>query len=253
MNILLTNDDGYFAAGILAVYHALEKNHNILLAAPDRERSAVGHAISLNQQLRVKPISLSGTGKGYAISGTPADCVKLALYDLCPAPPDLVISGINPGSNTGINIHYSGTAAAAREAALNGINGIAVSLEIKTQKHLDYNGMAGFISSIAEPLADSSLPKNTFLNINAPDRMICDISGVKITRQSMENLSKDFVKRTDPENTPYYRYGGVFRPQGETGTDLDALSRGYISISPILCDMTDHSALADLSYLTRTN
>jgi len=128
MKILLTNDDGYNAPGILALYETLSSRHQVMLIAPDREKSAISHGITLNEPMRIDKVTLNNSGKGYSITGTPADCVKLGLFKFYTSPPDLVISGINPGSNTGVNINYSGTVGAAREAALNGISSMAVSI-----------------------------------------------------------------------------------------------------------------------------
>ncbi|NOX33299.1 MAG: 5'/3'-nucleotidase SurE [Deltaproteobacteria bacterium] len=244
MRILLTNDDGYNAPGIQALYKALGSRHEVMLAAPDREKSAVGHGITLNEPIRIDKINLDGGGYGYAIAGTPADCVKLALFELCTSPPDLVVSGINPGSNTGINLNYSGTVGAAREGALNGLLSIAVS--IKRGKITDLHGMAGFITTLADRIRDHGLPHGTFLNINAPDNSLDKVHGVKITRQSSNNLSKQFEKRIDPKNRSYYWYGSIDHEDSEPDTDVSALSQNYISMTPVQCDITNYKAMAKL-------
>jgi len=244
MKILLTNGDGYSAPGIQALYETLRSDHEIILAAPDREKSAVGHAITLNEPMRIDRIKLNSGGEGYAIEGTPADCVKLGLFELCATPPDLVISGINPGSNTGVNINYSGTVGAAREAALNGLLSMAVS--IKRGKIIDYQGMSRFIGNIVDKICDYGLPAGTFLNINAPDISLDEVCGVKITRQASDNLSKHFEKRIDPKNRPYYWYGSLDQINSEQDTDVNALSRNYISITPVKCDITDYNTMAGM-------
>ena len=248
MKILLTNDDGYRAPGIQILYETLRSYHEIILAAPDREKSAVGHGITLNEPIRIDKINLNGGGEGYAVTGTPADCVKLGLFKLCTTPPDLVISGINPGSNTGVNINYSGTVGAAREAALNGLSSMAVS--VKRGKTVDFQGMSRFIGDLVDKVCDYGLPAGTFLNINAPDISLDDVRGVKITRQASNNLSKQFEKRIDPKDRSYYWYDSINQVDSEPDTDINALSQNYISITPIQCDITDYKAMRELSGLT---
>jgi len=248
MKILLTNDDGYNAPGILALYETLRSHHEVMLVAPDREKSAISHGITLNEPMRIDRVNLSNGGDGYSITGTPADCVKLGLFRFYTSPPDLVISGINPGSNTGVNINYSGTVGAAREAALNGISSIAVSM-FKKGNISDFYGVAQFIAQMVHKITDWNLPSGIFLNINAPDIPINEARGVKITRQASDNLSKQFEKRVDPRDQSYYWYGGIGRVTGEGNTDVNALLKNYISITPIQCDMTDYKTLEELESL----
>jgi 5'-nucleotidase len=247
MKILLTNDDGYNAPGILALYERLKPFHDVILIAPDKENSAVGHGITLNNPIRIEKINLKGDAV-YAVSGTPADCIKLGLFELCTTPPDMVISGINPGSNTGVNINYSGTVAAAREAAFNGISSMAVSI-FKTKNTIDFQGMSKFVAQLINNIHDYRLPTGTFLNINAPSVQINEVKGIKITRQASSNVSKHFDKRTDPKDRPYYWYGTIDAFSGETDTDVKALSQNYISITPVQCDITDYKAMAVLESL----
>ncbi len=241
MKILLTNDDGYNAPGILALYEMLRHQNEVILIAPDRERSAVSHGITLNGPMRIDKFKLDDDGKGYSITGTPVDCVKLGLYECFTTPPDLVISGINPGCNIGVDINYSGTVAAAREAALNGISGMAVS--IKTGKIMDFQGMARFIASLVNKVCDDGLFPGTFLNINAPAVLFNEVPGVKVTRQALNNVSKQFEKRIDPREKSYYWYGGIDHVDGEPDTDVYALAQNYISITPIQCDTTDYKTM----------
>lgn len=245
MKILLTNDDGYKAPGILTLYETLKRDHDIILVAPDREKSAVGHGITLNEPLRIETIKLNGGDEVYAITGTPADCVKLGLFELCTTPPDLIISGINPGSNTGININYSGTVAAAREAAFNGILSMAVSI-FRDVDDLDFEGLSNLVLKLVDEIHDYKLPVGTFLNINAPNIPIDETRGIKITCQASNNLSTNFDKRTDPKNRSYFWYGKIDRVNGEAATDVQALSKNYISITPIQCDLTDYDAITNL-------
>ena len=244
MKILLTNDDGYRAPGILALYRALTPDHEVVLAAPDRERSAIGHAITLNQPLGYERVDLNGGGSGYAINGTPADCVKLGLFELCGGTPDLVISGINAGSNTGVNINYSGTAGAAREAAINGLTAMAVSIQYG--EIMDFSGMAEYVRSIAGKVRGMGLPDGVFLNINGPCAPIRDTAGVRITRQADNNLSNRFDRREDPRSRVYFWYDNMMPVRPGDGTDNDALLGNFISITPLQCDTTARSLLAEL-------
>ena len=245
MKILLTNDDGYNAPGILALNEMLRPGHNVTLIAPDREKSAVSHGITLNGPMRIDTVKLAGGNEGYAISGTPVDCVKLGLAQCFTTPPDLIISGINPGCNIGIDINYSGTVAAAREAALNGIPGISVS--IKKGGMMDLKGMSRFIRHLLDTRFGDGFPKGTFLNINAPGILLDDVTGVKITRQASNNLSKQFEKRMDPRKRSYYWYGELDKVDGEPDTDVFALSQNYISITPLQCDTTDYETMERLA------
>ncbi len=245
MKILLTNDDGYNAPGILTLYNTLTLHHEVILIAPDREKSAVGHGITLNEPMRIETIRLPDGDEVYAITGTPADCIKLGLFELCATPPDLVISGINPGSNTGVNINYSGTVAAAREAAFNGILSMAVSI-FRTKNTIDFQGMSQFVAQLVNKIHDYRLPSGTFLNINAPGIPVDQVKGIKITGQASNNLSKHFDKRIDPKNRAYYWYSNIDQVRGEADTDVKALSQNYISISPIQCDITDYKTMKEL-------
>ncbi len=244
MKILITNDDGYRAPGILALYRALVRDHEVVLVAPDRERSAIGHGITLNQPLRYDRVDLNGGGSGYAVTGTPADCVKLGLFEFYDTPPDLVISGINAGSNTGINLNYSGTAGAAREAALNGLTALAVSIQYG--EIMDFAGMADYVGSTVEKVIAQGLPKGVFLNINGPCIPVKEARGVRITRQADNNLSTDFNRQEDPRGKSYFWYGNMVPVRPEDDTDNDALLEKYISITPIQCDTTAYPVMAEL-------
>lgn len=246
MKILLTNDDGYNAPGILALHEALSPSHDVMLIAPDREKSAVSHGISLYQPMRIHKITLDNGRTGFGITGTPADCVKLGLFEICETKPDLIISGINPGCNTGVDINYSGTVGAAREGALNRILSMSVSIR-KSDGAMDLKGMSQFISNLCEKIHEFHLPQGTFLNINAPDIPIENVQGIRITRQAQDNVSKQFEKRIDPKNRFYYWYGDVNRETNGNDTDIHALSEHYISITPIQCDHTDYKTMEKLS------
>jgi 5'-nucleotidase len=245
MNILLTNDDGIYAEGLWALHLDLSRNHTVFVIAPDRERTAVGHGITLHTPLRTNRINRNANEEGIAVNGTPADCVKLGIIELLAQRPDLVISGINPGANVGTNINYSGTVSAAREAALFGLPAIAVSMEGNNPDHL--SGIARFIGELAEYVYEKGLPFGTFLNVNIPGMHMEDVAGVRISRQSVSLLSEYFEKRNDPRNRTYYWQGCDTRRVFENpDTDGATLGNKYISITPIKCDMTDYSAMEDL-------
>ena len=245
MHILLTNDDGIYAPGLWALYQVFCARHRVSVVAPDRERTAVGHGISLHVPLRVQKVAVNGGMEGLAIDGTPADCVKLALVEILASKPDLVIAGINAGSNVGVNINYSGTVAAAKEAALAGVPAIAVSVEGFEPKH--YPEAAHFVADLAERVLTRGLPFGTFLNVNIPDRSPDAIAGVQISRQGHARFAEYVEKRVDPRNRIYY-WQGSDRQRFEEELDIDgtALDQGYISVTPIACDMTDYRMLQDL-------
>ena len=246
MRILLTNDDGIHAPGIWALYHAFAPRHEVIVVAPDRERSAVGHGITLHDPIRIQKVAQNGTPEGFAVSGTPADCVKLGLSEVCKTPPDLVLSGINPGANVGINVNYSGTVAAAKEAALAGIPAMAVSISAPGDR--DVVGAARFAETIAAQIQVRGLPVGTFLNVNFPDLPLDEIRGVRWSRQGTDLFAQHFEKRIDPRNRTYYWQGCDRQAQYEQ-PDIDGavLADRFISITPIKCDMTDYDALRDLA------
>ncbi len=245
MNVLITNDDGIYAEGLWALYRAFIKSHSVTVIAPERERSAVSHSITLHKPLRVNRVCLEGGLAGYAVSGTPADCVKLGILDILGYKPDVVLSGINPGANIGINLNYSGTVAAAREASLYGISAIAISIQGYASKYL--NDAAVFGEKITRKIAEKGLPSGVFLNVNFPDISLEETAGIKISRQDLSVFPEFFEKRIDPRNRTYYRQGistnlSEYSPE----TDGAALSDKYISITPIKCDMTDYNMIEEL-------
>jgi 5'-nucleotidase len=245
MQILLTNDDGIYAPGLQALYQALSGPHQVTVIAPDRERSAVGHAITLHQPLRACRVALNAHYRGYAVDGTPADCVKLGVCEILETRPDLVISGINPGANVGINVNYSGTVAAAKEAALFGLPALAAS--VHSREGLYFDDAARCVASLAATVGRQGLPHGTFLNVNIPDLPYEAIAGIRISRQGNGIFPDTFEKRTDPRNRTYYWQGGdrqIFDPDPDI--DGAALEANYVSITPIKCDMTDYAAFEQL-------
>lgn len=245
MKILLTNDDGILSEGLWALFRVFKPRYELVVVAPDRERSAVGHAITLHQPLRSRLVNVNGWGDGFAVSGTPADCVKLALSELIGAPPDLVVSGINPGANVGININYSGTVAAAKEAALAGIPSIAASITGQAVSH--YDDAAAFVCRLAGRVLENKMPFGTFLNVNVPDLPTDKVQGVRVSRQSVKMFAEKFDRRLDPRNGPYYWHNGDQQIFEDTpDVDGNVLGNACISVTPITCDVTNHQMIAKL-------
>ncbi len=247
MRILLTNDDGIFAPGLCALYEALRGGHEIHVIAPDSERSAVGHAITIADPLRAKSIKREGLHFGWAISGTPADCVKLGIHELVDGPVDLVVSGINPGANVGINCLYSGTVSAATEAAILGIRSIAVS--INDFRDPDYCFAAYFAGKMVEWIRqEGDKLIGQALNINIPAIPANLISGVKVTKQGTCRFIERFDKRVDPRGNVYYWQAGeglsVCRDE-----DVDSvwLEKGYITVTPLKFDLTNYDVIRHLN------
>lgn len=246
MRVLLTNDDGIHAPGLWALYHAFSTRHQVTVVAPDRERSAVSHGITLHQPIRSETKQVNASLTGIAVNGTPADCVKLGLSELLDTPPELVVSGINPGANVGINVNYSGTVAAAKEAALAGIPAMAVSIMAPGDSHVD--AAARFAQSLSQQVIGWKLPGGTFLNVNFPDLPLDEIRGVRWCRQGTGFFAQHFEKRRDPRNRTYY-WQGCDGQADYDAPDIDgaALIDRHISITPIKCDMTDYDALRELA------
>ncbi len=253
MNILLTNDDGIDADGLRALCQAFGyQKHVIHVVAPDRERSAVGHAITLNQPLRVREVTMRNGNIGFAVTGTPADCVKLGILTIIKDIPDLVVSGINPGANVGVNLNYSGTVAAAREAALLGTNAISVSINSRQPANLE--DAVDFIKRLSELVMEKGLPTQTFLNVNIPDLPSNQIAGVRFLKHGIRFNGEHFQKRVDPRNRTYYWHGGDKQTNRDGGMSADSVYRGklvdaeyltknYIVLTPVNCDTTDYRAL----------
>ncbi len=251
MNLLLTNDDGIFAEGLWALWDQFSPNHTVHVIAPNRERSAVGHGITLHTPLRVEWVDVNGRGKGLAVSGTPVDCVKLGIIEILEKKPDMVISGINPGANIGVNLNYSGTVSAAKEAALYGIPSIAVSIHGRSGRH--YHDAATFIETLSRDVFQKGLPFGTFLNVNLPDYPLPQIAGIRISRQAISMFSEYFERRTDPRNQPYFWQGcDTHHNHHSSDTDSAAICENYISITPVKCDMTDYTFMEDLKSRIQT-
>ena len=242
MKILLTNDDGINAPGLYALYKEMKKAGEVFVVAPDSEKSAVGHAITLSDPLRVTKFYKNNDFFGYAVNGTPADCVKIAYWAL-DIRPDVLISGINLGSNTGINIIYSGTVSAATEGMFLNIPSFAISLT--TFVNPDFSFAAKFARKLSKLILKHGLPTGTLLNVNVPPvKNDHEIAGVQITRQGKAKYLEEFDKRTDPHNRTYYWLTGQ-KVELEKEEDVDdrAILNNKISITPIQFDLTDYEML----------
>lgn len=243
--ILISNDDGIDAPGIYALVNEIKKIGNVFVSAPDKQQSAVGHAITMNYPLRAHKFYKNGKFFGYAIDGTPADAVKLAVGSLLKGKPDLLISGINHGANTAVSIIYSGTVSAATEGTFLGIPSIAVSLT--TYGKPDFKYAAKFSRKLAQLVLKKGIPKGTLLNVNVPPLPEKEIKGVKITRQSSAKWNDWFETRKDPNNQEYYWLTGqLIDEEKSEDTDLWAVEHKYVSITPIQYDLTDYDVLPEL-------
>jgi len=239
--ILVTNDDGIHAPGLSALAGALSALDEVTVVAPDRERSAVSHTITLSRPLRVARLA---DGR-YSVDGTPSDCVHLAAFHILPKKPDLLVSGINRGGNLGDDVTYSGTVWAALEGRLIGIPSFAVSLA--GDEPGDYRAAAAFSARLARWVGSHGLPSDTILNVNVPDLPGLDLSRVRVTRQGRRRFAESVVEKTDPRGGRYFWIGGaVMPPEGGADTDVGAVGEGFISVTPLHADMTNHPALAEV-------
>jgi len=244
MRILLTNDDGIFAEGLCALYDALCEKHEIFVVAPEAERSAVGHAITLVDPLRVRRVKRGNQFFGYAVNGTPADCVKLAIHEIIGPHIDLVLSGINRGANVGINVLYSGTVSAATEGVILGYPGIAISLN--QYRDPDYCFAAYFMGNLLEELPEYFWKNQFCLNVNVPGLPAHLIKGIKLVRQSTSKLIEKFEKRVDPHGNIYYWQCSEKFMETDPETDVVALQNGFITITPLHHNLTQENVLKEL-------
>jgi 5'-nucleotidase len=245
MRFLLTNDDGIYARGLFALCQELSRDAECIVVAPEIEQSAVGHAITISRPLMVRKAMKDGSFLGYAVAGTPADCVKIGICELAGGPVDLVVSGINRGANVGINVLYSGTVSAATEAAIQGIPSMAISLD--SHQEADFSASARFARKMASFILDNPVPHIAF-NVNVPSVPEEQIRGVVVVKQGGARLMERFDKRVDPRERIYYWLAGETElpAQEEEDSDGSALKRGMITITPICYDLTRHDLLENL-------
>lgn len=255
MKLLISNDDGIFSLGVRALANGLaEAGHEVTVVCPDQERSATGHGLTLHHPIRAEIVE-SGfhpSIKAWACSGTPADCVKLALWALLESPPDLVLSGINHGSNLGTDVLYSGTVSAAMEGVIEGIPGIALSLA--SFSYREFEPAALFAQSLVAQLEKQPLPELLLLNVNVPPVPQAAIAGVAITRQGIRRYIDVFDKRVDPRGKTYYWLSGELLEDVDeptelsdlAPTDVQAIRENYITITPLQYNLTSASGVTYL-------
>jgi len=252
MKLLISNDDGIYALGVRSLANTLaEAGHEVVVVCPDQERSATGHGLTLHHPIRAERVDsmFHPAVKAWACSGTPADCVKLALWALLDSPPDLVLAGINHGSNLGTDVLYSGTVSAAMEGVVEGIPSIAFSLASFTVR--DFGPATLFAHKLVAQLAEHALPELLLLNVNVPPVPTEAIAGVAITCQGIRRYVDVFEKRVDPRGRTYYWLAGevledVPQPLHHGMTDVQAIRENYITITPLQYNLTSITGLKDL-------
>lgn len=243
MNIMVTNDDGIHAPGIRALAEAMKELGSVVVVAPDRERSAAGHSLTLHSPLRVFELHEGW----YAVDGTPTDCVNMGIHSMLPVAPDLVVSGINHGANLGDDVTYSGTVAAAMEANLMGIPAIAFSLA-SFDSICHFGDAARIALRVARQVIANGLPADTFLNVNIPNCPISEMQQPLITRQGKRSFIGKIVDKTDPRGRKYFWIGSEEpRLNDEDGTDFHAVNRKHVSVTPLHLDLTNHNSLKILA------
>ena len=245
MRILLSNDDGIESVGLRALAQGVSGLGEIWVVAPDREQSSVGHAITLSDPIWLRPYPFDGVHAAFSVGGTPADCVKLALTALMPQRPDVILSGINRGENTGISTIYSGTVSAATEGTISGVPSLAISLDSFTSNRFDF--AARMARHLAKLVERHGLPTGTLLSVNVPDLPEAQIRGIRITRQGRARWKETFEKRIDPRGRTYFWMDGhKVALEEPLDTDGRALSDGFVAVTPIRLDMTHHEFIAEL-------
>lgn len=250
MHILVTNDDGILAPGLLALAQAMRPLGKVSILAPDRNWSASGHVKTLDRPLRVKEVRLTDDLVGWSCDGAPSDCVALAICGFLEHKVDLVVSGVNPYANVGHDVTYSGTVTAAMEAAIFGVPGLAFSLDSPDNLvgPADYSAAAHYAHRIARAVPLYGLPSNVLLNVNIPYRPVDEIKGVLITRQGLRVYHDKLDRRADPRGRPYYWVIGESPTSiPERGSDVGALADGYVSITPTQLDLTAYQMISDLN------
>ena len=245
MRILISNDDGIDSRGIAELAKAMKEIGEVTIVAPKTEQSAVGHSITMKFPLRVCEYYKNEDLFGYSVDGTPADCIKMGIRNIMPVPPDIVISGINLGSNTAINIIYSGTVSAAREAAIMDVPAIAVSVTDHDAVHFEY--ACKLVQKLAPMIVKKRLAPGTMLNVNVPNLPFDQIKGVLITKQGKSKWADIYEKRTDPYGKEYFWLTGKLI-ESDTALDCDqfAVKSQYATVSPIHFDLTDYTTLDEM-------
>lgn len=247
--ILITNDDGITAPGIRKLISIMKELGDVIVVAPDSPQSGMGHAITVNDTIYCDPVRefQDEDHKEYRCSGTPADCVKIAVQEIMHRKPDICVSGINHGSNSSINVIYSGTMSAAVEAGVEGIPAIGFSL-LDYSIDADFSHCESFIKRITTQVLENGLPQGVVLNVNIPKLKASEIRGIKVGRQANAQWVEDFDKRTNPMGRNYYWLSGEF-VNHDAGEDTDewALANGYVSVVPVQFDLTAYRFINELN------
>ena len=245
-SILISNDDGIFAPGIYALWESMSEIGETIVVAPNTEKSAVGHAITISDPIRIEEVKRSNGFKGFSVNGTPADSVKIAVKSIMKNKPDIIISGINAGANVGQSLLYSGTISAASEGTLLGIPSIAISLD--ALRDMDFSTSKVVAKKIVNKVLEYGLPNETLLNVNIPKDAEGGIKGYQITYQGAIYFKDDFEKREDPRGRIYYwMTGDVKDTDKELESDGVAIKEGYVSITPLQLQMTNFDFIEKLS------
>ncbi|MCZ4407602.1 5'/3'-nucleotidase SurE [Cryomorphaceae bacterium 1068] len=245
--ILVTNDDGITAGGIRSLIEVAQEFGDVWVVAPDSPQSGMGHAITVHDILRLEEVSDVEGVTEFSCTGTPVDCVKLAIYRVLKRKPDLLLSGINHGANYSINVIYSGTMSAAVEGAVEGIPSIGFSL-LDHSAEADFTASKEVVRKVVKNALEKGVPKNTCLNVNIPNVSIEEIKGIRVCRQAKASWEDDFEPRKDPSGKIYYWITGKFvNPDKGDDTDVWALDHNYVSVVPVQFDLTAHHAMAELN------
>ncbi len=240
MKILITNDDGINAIGIKKLANSLKKLGNITIVAPDRERSATGHAITMHQPLRLEKVEYGDNIEAWSLNGTPSDCIKIAIEGILNEKPDIIVSGINNGPNLGTDVLYSGTVSAAIEGAIHNIPSIALSVYGK-KRQINYEGAAVHSCNLINVALENNMPNNIVLNVNIPSLNSNEIKGVKITELGIRKYKNQFEERKDPMGKSYYWLSGsIIEIENNDISDVKCVENDYISITPLHFDLTDY-------------
>lgn len=243
MRILLSNDDGYRAPGITALAGVLRRIGEVIVVAPERNRSGASNSLTLDQPLRLVQVEASV----YWVDGTPADCIHVAVSELFGGMPDMVVSGINAGENLGEDVLYSGTVAAAMEGSMLGCPAIAVSLASRECTH--YASAAEVTFNVVKRIADRGMPKNWLLNINVPDLTLAQLRGIRVTRLGQRHKGATTVQQTDPKGRPMFWIGPSGPPGADAGpgTDFHAIENDFVSLTPLQTDLTAYGVMEELA------
>jgi 5'-nucleotidase len=245
MQILLTNDDGIFAPGLAAIYKELVKLGDVMVAAPADSQSGASHSVTFSRPLVCNKVDINGQFTGFSIEGSPADCVKLAVMQLHEGPIDLLVSGINQGANAGINVYYSGTVAAAMEGAFLEIPAVAMSLSF--EEKMDFEKAAHYCAKILNHLMP--VKKGNVININIPQLSKGEPKGVRVVPQSSKGFEEYYIRQTNEQGQTVFQLAGGPHLNDGHPTDTTSLEEGFITITALTADMTDHKKTSELSQI----